>query len=62
MGEVSARADGEGLCPYRVKIKFAISANQSLLLWEKGDREVVDEEMLCVKNTPPPPYEKRHLR
>ena len=26
MGEVAARADGEGLCPYRVKIKLAVSA------------------------------------
>ncbi|MBR2292870.1 MAG: hypothetical protein IKA44_00995, partial [Clostridia bacterium] len=26
-------------------------AQKSLLLWEKGDHEVVDEELLCVKNT-----------
>ena len=24
---------------------------KSLLLWEKGDHEVVDEELLCVHNT-----------
>ena len=26
-------------------------AQKSLLLWEKGDHEVVDEELLCDKNT-----------
>ncbi len=39
--------------PFRLSQTYITNkvAQKSLLLWEKGDHEVVDEELLCVKNT-----------